>query len=38
MLLKKLTDAFGVEAPSEDDISDVFSELDENGDGRISKK
>lgn len=38
MLLKKLTDSFHVEHPSEEDINEVFRELDVNGDGKISKK
>lgn len=37
MLLKRLTDAFDVEEPSEDDINDILKELDANGDGKISQ-
>lgn len=37
MLLKRLTDAFDVEEPSDDDINDILKELDANGDGKISQ-
>lgn len=37
MLLKRLTDAFDVEEPSEEDINDILKELDANGDGKISQ-
>ena len=36
-LLKRLTDAFKVEEPSEEDINDILKELDANGDGKISQ-
>lgn len=36
-LLKRLTDAFNVEEPSEEDIVDILKELDANGDGKISQ-
>lgn len=36
-LLKRLTDAFNVEEPSEEDINDILKELDANGDGKISQ-
>lgn len=38
MLLRKLTDSFHVIHPSDDDIIEVFREIDVNGDGKISKK
>lgn len=37
MLLKRLTDAFDVEEPSDDDINEILKELDANGDGKISQ-
>ena len=37
MILRRLTDAFNVEQPSEDDINDILKELDVNGDGKISQ-
>jgi Ca2+-binding EF-hand superfamily protein len=37
MLLKRLTDAFDVEEPSDDDINEILKELDSNGDGKISQ-
>jgi len=37
-LLKRLTDAFDVEEPSDDDINEILKELDANGDGKISQK
>jgi Ca2+-binding EF-hand superfamily protein len=37
LLLRRLTDAFGVEEPNEDDINEILRELDANGDGRISQ-
>ena len=37
MLLRKLTDSFHVEHPSDDEINDIFKDLDVNGDGRISQ-
>lgn len=36
-LLKRLTDAFDVEEPSDDDINEILKELDANGDGKISQ-
>lgn len=36
-LLKRLTDAFNVEQPSEEDVNDILKELDANGDGKISQ-
>ena len=37
MILRRLTDAFNVEEPSEEDINDILKELDANGDGKISQ-
>lgn len=37
MILRRLTDAFNVEEPSQDDINDILKELDANGDGKISQ-
>ena len=37
MILRRLTDAFNVEEPSEEDINDILKELDVNGDGKISQ-
>lgn len=37
MLLTKLTDSFHVLKPSDDDVNEIFKELDVNGDGKISK-
>ena len=37
MLLKRLTNSFDVEDPSEEDITFILNELDSNGDGRISQ-
>ena len=36
-LLRRLTDAFNVEEPSQEDINDILKELDVNGDGKISQ-
>ena len=36
-LLKRLTDAFDVEEPSDDYINEILKELDANGDGKISQ-
>jgi Ca2+-binding EF-hand superfamily protein len=36
-LMKRLTDAFNVEEPSEEDINEILKELDANGDGKISQ-
>lgn len=37
MLMNKLTDSFHVEHPTEEDIQEIFHELDINGDGKISQ-
>ena len=37
LLLTKLTDSFHVGHPSDDDVNEVFKELDVNGDGKISQ-
>lgn len=37
-LLKKLASIFKTEDPSDKEIQTIFEELDENGDGRISKE
>ena len=37
MLLRKLTDSFHVEHPNDEDITEIFKELDVNGDRRISQ-
>jgi Ca2+-binding EF-hand superfamily protein len=37
LILRRLTDAFNVEEPSDDDINDILKELDANGDGKISQ-
>jgi Ca2+-binding EF-hand superfamily protein len=36
-LLRRLTDTFNAEEPSEEDISEILKELDVNGDGIISQ-
>lgn len=36
-MLKRLTDTFHVEEPSDDEINDLLKELDVNGDGRVSQ-
>lgn len=38
LILNKLTDSFHVEHPSEEDIKEIFTELDRNGDGKINQK
>lgn len=38
MLLTRLTDAFDVEEPSDDDVNEILKELDANGDGKISQQ
>jgi Ca2+-binding EF-hand superfamily protein len=35
--LQRLTDAFNVESPNEEDINEILRELDVNGDGKISQ-
>lgn len=37
-LLRRLTDAFNVEEPGDNDIEDILKELDANGDGKISQQ
>ena len=37
MILRRLTDAFNVEEPSEEDINEILRYLDANGDGKISQ-
>ena len=37
IILRKLTEAFNVEDPSESDVEEVMKELDVNGDGKISQ-
>jgi hypothetical protein len=37
VLLKRLTDTFNVEDPSDDEINDLLKDLDVNGDGRVSQ-
>jgi Ca2+-binding EF-hand superfamily protein len=37
MILRRLTDAFNVEEPSEEDINEILKYLDANGDGKISQ-
>lgn len=37
MLLTKLTASFHVVKPTDDDVTEIFKELDLNGDGKISR-
>jgi hypothetical protein len=37
VLLKRLTNSFDVDDPSEEDINFILNELDSNGDGKISQ-
>jgi Ca2+-binding EF-hand superfamily protein len=36
-MLRRLTDTFHVEEPSDDEINDLLKELNVNGDGRVSQ-
>ena len=35
--MKKITEAFNVDDPTEDDVAFILKELDTNGDGKISR-
>lgn len=37
VMMKRLTGAFNVEEPSEEEINDILRDLDVNGDGRVSQ-
>lgn len=36
VMMKRLTGAFNVEEPSEEEINDILRDLDANGDGKVS--